>query len=276
MEPTRLNYEGIAFGVPFGIFVLLFMIMTFINRRANAFIMGVVLGIKLKSDENSSAQTINEESKDFSLNHHVQTFLYVDQGTTEHGKQKGLPCILRFFSDLLSSAILTVLLEIIFDDCILSYKTIQVGDWCPEYETDCFGYANGTRNAGPFRCTSGEMVNFSVTGRSVACFAWKYDEVGARDVLEAVGVTGGLLGIVACIVPLVFYLSFYKRVWRTSIICVILPLMVSGVFGVVSWYAQPQVVSLLTIITFSLLIFMTCGAWIWAIVKSFRIAEPKP
>ena len=100
-------------------------------------------------------------------------------------------------------------------------------------------------------------------------------DLSTRAVLEAVGVSGGLLGIISCVVPLVFYASYYRKKLRWfSMLCVVLPLMVIAAFIWVIYDAHPQKVSLLTILTFSLLIFMTCGAWIWAIIKSFKIAKP--
>jgi hypothetical protein len=54
-----------------------------------------------------------------------------------------------------------------------------------------------------------------------------------------------------------------------SIVCLMLPLGVIGVFIFVIIHTYPEKVSVLTIIAFSLLITMTVVGWIWAFSASY-------
>lgn len=278
MQATFSNYASIAYGVPFGIFAFLFMIMTIVNKRANAFIIDNVLGVKQKSNESSTTDIPSQKTPDsvsdknlsaWSLEKHVETFLYIEQPDTE--QTQALPCILRFFCDFFSAAILTVLLEIIFEKCILANTSLDVGDQCPDWSADCFGQQNGTGThaVGPFQCTKGQNATFPVTTR-LACFGWVYDDMTTDTVLNAIGVSGGLLGLIAGIVPLVYNVSYFrKQRWWISMICCLLPLSTIAAFCLVIWKTYPEAVTVLTIITFSLLITMTCGGWLWAVYQSW-------
>jgi hypothetical protein len=288
MASTFSYYAGFSYGVPFGMFALLFFIMSIINKRAHAFIVETVLGIKLKSIQSTdedSRQTVSDSKlnknkttkipqqqssdngrKIWSLEQHVDTFLYIEE---KPEAKEQLPCIVRFLCDIFSSAILSVLLEIIFEKCVLAYASIIIGDPCPDFNAECFGTSNGISNNGPFQCISGQNASFPVTSSHVNCYGWIYKDVTTDQVLDAIGVSGGLLGIVSCIVPLVYHLSYFKnRCWGISIFCAILPLLPIAAFILLIIWESPEVVSVVTIIAFSLVITMTCGGWIWAVYSS--------
>ncbi|UJR18456.1 hypothetical protein I4U23_005361 [Adineta vaga] len=246
MEPNYFYYAAIAYGVPFGIAALLFVILSILNRRAHAFIVENVLD----SEEEDS-----DENRDLE-------------------EQKGLPCIVRFFCDIFATAIITVLLEIIFEKCILAYKSILAGDPCPDFVAECFGTYNGINKYGPFQCKKGDNASFPVDPPRLACYGWVYNDMTTDQVLDAIGVSGGLLGLVSCIVPLVYYVSYFrKRWWWISFFCVIIPLTPIGVFIFLILWLYPQVLSVLTIIAFSLAITMTCGGWLWALSSSCAKTE---
>ncbi|UJR07071.1 hypothetical protein I4U23_011359 [Adineta vaga] len=257
---------AIAYGVPFGIAALLFVILSILNRRAHAFIVENVLGIKTKkSNKNPSQKSEDDKSKPWSLKQNVDTFLYIEQDSEEEDsdenkdleEQKGLPCIVRFFCDIFATAIITVLLEIIFEKCILANKSILAGDPCPDFAAECFGMYNGINKYGPFQCKKGDNASFPVDPPRLACYGWVYNDMTTDQVLDAIGVSGGLLGLVSCIVPLVYYVSYFrKRWWWISFFCL-----------------YPEVLSVLTIIAFSLAITMTCGGWLWALSSSCAKTE---
>jgi hypothetical protein len=260
MQPTYSNYVLFAYGTPFFIFAVLFVFMSIVNKRAHSFMIEVILGIKLKSNRK------NSRSMPIHLEERVDKFLYVEPDK----RKEALPCVLRFLCDLFSSGILAVLIEIIFEKCVLEDKLLVVGDPCPDFKADCFGTYNGTPNFGPFQCTPSQNSTFPVTSADVICYAWVYNDVSTWDVLETTGISAGLLGLIACIIPLVYYISYYKkRFWWMSIICLILPLGTIGVFIAVIIATYPQPVSVLTIITFSILIAMTSVGWIWAFFSSY-------
>ncbi|CAF1426036.1 unnamed protein product [Adineta steineri] len=169
------------------------------------------------------------------------------------------------------SAIVALLFEIIFVKCILSYVVLTIGDPCPDYNADCFGPANGSVPNGPYKCAKNQNASFPFSPSAhVACYGWRYNDVDAGDVIDAIGVSGGLLGIVAYIIPLVYRLTHYRnRYWWISFFWGIIPLSVIGVFIFVNFQVRPEVPTLLTIISFVLLLIMTCGGWIWAVYTSF-------
>ncbi|CAF1508429.1 unnamed protein product [Adineta steineri] len=221
------------------------------------------------------------QPKVWSLQQNTEMFLYIEQEHNEQEKDKqGLPCILRFLCDFFTSAILAILLEIIFSQCILSYESILANSACPDFDADCFGY-NGTLVSGPFLCTKNAIANFSETSPKLNCYGWVYKTITTNDALNSIGVSGGLLGLISCIVPLVFYLSYFrKKCWGISILCIILPACTIVAFILVSTLLiqAPERPSVLTVLTFSLFITMTSGGWGWAVYTSWsrRSKSPQP
>ncbi|CAF0834890.1 unnamed protein product [Adineta steineri] len=158
-------------------------------------------------------------------------------------------------------------------------EILTVGDQCPDYNADCFGQSNGSVPNGPYKCAKNQNASFPLIPSShVACYGWRYNDVDAGDVIDAIGVSGGLLGIVAYIIPLVYRLSHYRNgYWWISFFWGIIPLSAIGVFIFLFVHQSPEVPTLLTMLSFILLIVMTCGGWIWAVYTSYTDwSEPKP
>ncbi|CAF1474691.1 unnamed protein product [Adineta steineri] len=302
MSTSFYTYQTVAYAVPFSMFGVMFVIMSILNKRAHSYAVEHILGIKLKAPETdakkskkTSSETIqkpvvvisknennqNNPVKVWSLQQNTEMFLYIEQEHNEQEKDKqGLPCILRFLCDFFTSAILAILLEIIFSQCILSYESILANSACPDFDADCFGY-NGTLVSGPFLCTKNAIANFSETSPKLNCYGWVYKTITTNDALNSIGVSGGLLGLISCIVPLVFYLSYFrKKCWGISILCIILPACTIVAFILVSTLLiqAPERPSVLTILTFSLFITMTAGGWGWAVYTSWsrRLKSSQP
>jgi hypothetical protein len=313
MVSTYNNYVAFAYGIPFGMAAILFVLISIVNKRAHTFIIKIVLGIELKPDDKQSKDpspksSANESNKTkpaaiprqenvgdqgmgvdtivlthhtpkathtpsemWSLGKNVDTFLYIEQEESE--EKQALPWIVRFFCDLFTSAIISVLLEIIYEKCVLTDRGLIVGDPCPDFDADCFGVYNGDSHYGPIPCRNGQNITFPFTAIHVLCYGWVYDHMDTDQVLNAIGVSGGLLGIVTCIVPLVYYVSFFKKHRWMSICGIIWPLSTIIVFILIIIWTLPEAISVLTIITFSLLITMTCGGWLWAVYSSFSTPE---
>ncbi|CAF1435251.1 unnamed protein product [Adineta steineri] len=294
MSSSLAIYRGVAYGVPFGMGAIIFVIMSILNKRAHSYAVERILGIKLKSSKSktesletrssdgrstegpvmriTNENSQNNQVKVWSLKQNTETFLYIQQEDEVQKKEKekeGLPCILRFLCDIFTSAIITVLLEIIFLQCVLSYQSILDNSSCPDFDADCFGTYNGIQNFGPFNCTKNTIANFSVDPPRLSCYGWVYNTTTTLDVINAIGVSGGLLGLVSSIVPLVYYLSYFEKPFRVMSFFGLVPLgWTISTFTVFITHAF-QEVSVLTILTFSLLIVMTFGGWGWAVYTSW-------
>ncbi|CAF1429163.1 unnamed protein product [Adineta steineri] len=289
MSSSFAIYETLFWAVPFVMFAVIFLIMSILNKRAHSYAVEHVLGIKLKSsksktesletrssDDGSTERPVtivpnesinNNQVKVWSLQQHTETFLYIEQ-EDEVQKKEGLPCILRLLCDLFTSAILTILLEIIFLQCILSNQTVLTNSSCPDFDADCFSTYNGTL-LGPFSCTKNAIANFSTDSPTLDCFGWVYKTTSTIDVLNAIGVSGGLLGLVSSIVPLVYYLSYFEKPFRCMSWLGVIPLL--GVwagflcFIFITHPKQP----VLTVLTCLLLIGMIYVGWGWAFYKTW-------
>ncbi|CAF4400435.1 unnamed protein product, partial [Rotaria magnacalcarata] len=305
MQSTKSNYTAFTWGVPFGSFVVLFFVISAINRRTNWFLLGTILGIATKSMNNSKKASNweppkkngtdwrtqagkKEDQKNKSMQHLVtckqcqtdfavivekddadtpfEKYLYIEFEDDEVAVPE-LKCFIRFLSDLMVAAILAVFISIIFIKLILSNEIIRNGRKCPKYDADCFS-SDEKYDFSPYSCTDGQYINITGYNGLVWCVGWVYKDRSAQDVLDTLGTCGGLLGIVSCIVPLVYYLSYYKRCHLASCLCIILP--IGGVLGLalmlwVTWYDGP---SQLGITVVSVVIVMIAIGWCWALWRS--------
>lgn len=247
MTSTKTYYLSLAYGIPFGAFCLIFLLVTMIHKRVSWFVLHTVLGIDWsdKSDQNNDHSTDNKNiitkitnaSKDKTTQEDqqtggsnnstgkrmIKTYLYIDFDGDYEEDISPLRCIERFLSDILASAVLAIFVAIIFDSLILSSGRIMVGAKCPAYAADCFG-KNRSADVGPFSCDDNKYANFSVTSKTLWCVGWVYQNKNMNDVLDTLGTCGGLLGIISSIVPFVYYLSYYKRCfWLSCCCCILLP-----------------------------------------------------
>ena len=267
MVTIRDQYVAYGYGIPMGTFGLAFVILSIIHRRANWFILNTILGIdwegKNKDDDKKS-----EEKQAFNK------YLNVDISKDEGANVPPLWCIVRFVSDIIASAVIGIFASILLESLIIARVSIKVGEPCPDFDAECFGVKQ-YKSFGPFNCTIGGYTNFSVPSSTVQCIAWVYQRQSIHDVLEAIGTCGGLIGIIASIVPLVYYFSYYKKNLKLNLVCIILPLGPFVAGGVVFWYSQPEGPSNLTVITFAVVIAMSVIGWSWAFYRSYFSSESK-
>lgn len=268
MQLTKEGYFAFSYGVPFGAFALIFAFITVIHKRVDWFLLHTILGVDWNLRENDKTNSNQSKSSEIPIG----TYLYVNIGDDELEDISPLNCIIRFFSDVLASAILAVFVAIMFDSLIMSNQRLSVGTKCPSYSAECFG-TNGGTNVGPFNCSDGQYANFSVDSTTVWCAGWIYQDRTINDVLDTLGTCGGLLGIISSIVPFVYYLSYYKRNCYLSAVCIILPLLPVAALSFTIWFTLPEGPSQLTIVVFSVVIAMVFIGWCWAVYRSYSADE---
>ncbi|CAF2118434.1 unnamed protein product [Rotaria magnacalcarata] len=333
MEPTKSNYTALSYGVPFGSFAVLFILISIINRRSNWFILGLILGIdKAKDDSpkpphcvscgskltssakgdqskdlrdvdskhlgycatckktflpqvksNSNTTSLPESGTGMKCESEVnptvgerqveqneaslEKYLYIDLKEDENSVPD-LKCFIRVLSDVLTAAILAVFVSIIFENLILSNQTVKNGRKCPTFDADCFT-TRGNYDVLPYSCIDGNYVNVSNYNGYVWCVAWVHQDQTAKDVLDTLGICGGLLGIVACIVPLVYYLSYNKNHNWLTCLCIVIPLSGFGGLAWMLWYTWDDRPSQLAITAFAVAISMMTIGWLWAVWRAF-------
>jgi hypothetical protein len=101
---------------------------------------------------------------------------------------------------------------IIFQKLILSSSRITNTRECPNFTANCFVFQNQNDITphGPYTCKPGQIVNLSIQ-RSMWCYNWVYNNKEISDILEALGICGGLLGIISSIVPFLYHLFSYEK-----------------------------------------------------------------
>ncbi|CAF3770163.1 unnamed protein product [Rotaria sp. Silwood1] len=297
MEPTASNFIAISYAVPFSAFFIIFLFITMINRHSNWYILHSILGIDWKKDDKEKDETrlksehsghcvhcgksftatvkteankTSEDLNNFNDENKVSVYLYIDFDEGEKKNDFLLPCYIRLFSDLLASAILAIFVSIIFSSVILENTTLDKGDKCPDYNASCFATI-GTTHYGPYNCSKDNYANFSIDVDRFWCVGWVYKDKSAKDVLDTLGTCGGLLAIVASIVPLTYYLSYNRRKWwKISCLCIILPILPIAALGVALWLEWPRGISQLASTVFGVAIPMVVIGWCWGLHRSYK------
>ena len=121
---------------------------------------------------------------------------------------------------------------------------------------------------GPFNCTKSGSTNLPFTSKTWWCVGWVYKEKNVRDVLDTLGICGGLLGLISSVVPLVYYLSYYKKCACPLSVTWIVPCIPPSILGLVVWHTHPVGPSVLSIVTLSVFITMVFLGWSWAAWRS--------
>lgn len=288
------EYIGCSYGIPWSFFVVLLIYLGILsNYRAAYFIVDIVLGIRRipaevpdkpncpsTTDQQQSEETNNTKTTcctcsmskflcccrpfiNFRADHleYVSIFFYIKQDKKIKFDRK-----LRLISFFMTITILTVLLTFIYESCILSNATITIGDWCPDYEAQCFDELFMP----VFNCTPYQKVNFDTDSTYVWCFGWIYDQMTFHKVIDAVGVCGGLLGIISCTVPWTYHLSYNENKPWKAFCWIWVPCLPFGaaifitIFGGTRKWAPP---SMLTCYSLGILAGLTTGAW-WRAYRS--------
>jgi hypothetical protein len=65
------------------------------------------------------------------------------------------------------------------------------------------------------------MIGVLIFARNASylwCFGWVFDQLTAREVIDSIGVCGNLLGIISCVVPWTYHLSYYEdKPWKVFV-----------------------------------------------------------
>ena len=306
---TQLDYYYTFYWVGFGALGILFCAISNVNRHTNWFILRSILGIEeTKKDPpkpvvlcvncrnyipttgqsnineqisqhlkncndsnrmaNSSESGVDHSSEKKQETLNLEKYLFVELEDDENAGTQ-LKCFVRVFSDFLTSLILTVFVLIIYANLFLSLEFIESGKKCPKYDSDCF-IETGPNTNELYHCTEDHFINLTDYKGRLACFAWIYNVVTTEDVLNTLGTCGGLLGLISCIIPLVYYLSHYRRSCYLSCICFIIPAGTMAGFGVLIWRYWERGQSASSAITIILVIVLVITGWVWGFSSSFK------
>jgi hypothetical protein len=268
MPWSRVDYEALVFGEPFLFFVLAFAVLTIINKRANWLFLRNILGIGFPEGGGSEAEEKGDKNKS---SDGFNTYLFTDFEEKQRDESTRLSNIQRFLSDALASTILAIFFTIICNALIISAETVQADGKCPFSNAECFE-GNRSHSSSTFNCTKDGLTNLPSTSKTWWCVGWIYKDKGIKDVLDTLGICGGLLGLISSIVPLVYYISYYKNCVCSLSVTWIIPCIPPAVLGYVAWDTHPAGPSVLTLILLSVLITMVCVGWSWAARRS---CDPK-
>lgn len=282
---TYNEYIKYAYGVPVSFPILLAFMGMLFNYDSVYFVVDIVLGIgrvpkekpkianSLSTTDQQPSEKIDNTKKTyckrfmskfayyvgicipFQENRHenVSLYLHIERGEgMEFNKVRRISCC--------STAIyiLTILLTFIYESCILSNANIKVDEWCPDYEAECFDTQTKTL---VFNCSPYKKINPLTNSNYLWCVGWIFHQMTIRKVLDAIGVCGGLLGIISCTIPWMHKLAYYennpwKAVWWIWVAS--LPIgAINLVVGIPGWAAP----SLLTILCLSMFSSLLSGAW---------------
>ncbi len=197
------EYIAYSYGIPFGMFGIIFIFLSIIHRRANWFFLNTILGVDWEDKKDDTKKKNDKESEEKRT---ISTYLFIDLNVDEEASIPPLNCLIRLVSDILVSAILSIFTSILFESLIMTRKSIKTGDKCPDFDAECFGWTQG-QVLGPFNCTKNSYTNFSIESPAVQCIAWVYKNKDINDVLGAIGTCGS---IVTCRCR-----SFYTLVYTT-------------------------------------------------------------
>lgn len=264
MDPTRSNYYALSYSVPFLSIVVIFGFLSIINRRASTFVHRSILGVEVDEDDGVPSDKPN-----------IKTFLFVPVDDEAISNMQPLRLWIRLVTDLVCSLILAVFVTIIFQNLVLGFASVSEGGNCPTFTADCFpaGRSNQRTN---YTCEPGSKANFYSGATFYYCFGFIYSTANAKDVIDTIGICGGLMGVISSIVPLVFYLSRYKACLGLSFSFIVIPLTIIALMIAISRasFIGPEGLSTLAWIVFCLLLFMTLFGWIWGFVKSWQETKP--
>jgi hypothetical protein len=251
---------------PVGFFVAIAIMLRIMSENARIFIFSIILGIQYKSSSEPKGKTNNSNSAGQNKEY-LEKYLYVD-----NDEEKGLKFrrSLRLISYFLTTAILTVFLTVLFEGCVLSTKGIIVGTDCPDFDAHCFDTTDVFHTSGPFVCTPGEKADFNISVHYVWCVGLVIDRQEVNNVLEKIGTCGGLLGIISCVVPLVYYISYYESCPWKGWLWIWVPLSPFIALIIIGLYMRPAKPSMLTVISLSLVFCMALGGWIWAMFAAYK------
>jgi hypothetical protein len=176
MPHSRSAYEGLVYGIPFGFFRLMFVLLTLINKRVNWLLLRSILVIGFHDGDNPKPEKKSTEKKELG---DLNNYLYIDFEAEERDDSARLSCIQRFSGDVLASAILAIFFTIIYNALILSTVTVQANEKCPDFDAQCFG-GDGSQSGGPFNCTRDRPAGLPSSSKTWWCVGWVYKEKNVK------------------------------------------------------------------------------------------------
>lgn len=170
----------------------------------------------------------------------------------------------RFFIWVLTTFTITLLWIVMFDRLILPSRRVSLGESCPDFVADCFVFQSQTdvTPLGPFNCIPKGTASNHIEGMTV-CYGWVVTYQDMSDIIEVLGVCGGLLSIVGSIVPFVYYLSANENCFPCSILYGFIATAISG--GIIATCVYFKIsISFLTWFVLSLTAGLSLLASPWA------------
>jgi hypothetical protein len=274
------SYVLYGYGIPISMYLVICLLLWVMGYRARWYIVESIIGLSwISKDKDKTKVQPNEKT--------VEKFFYVE-GDDEI-ENKSFPENMHWRMKLLcffyTSAILGLFLAIIFEKCVLSYTVIHINQKCP-FNGDCF-----YKRTEHYTCQKDQTANFSSsTNGTLACFGWVIQDQDAEAFIDAIGITGGLLGIISSIVPTIYYISTSVK-WRRDrkiknsswndnssdhcskafvIIMMMLPILPAAMLIFIGIYTIPVAPSMTTILSFIIVFLMASTAWIWAVYTVFQ------
>lgn len=292
MAGSYFWYQFYSYMIPFFTFIVIYIILLSVGEKARWFIVKLVIGLdrntgKEESDNKPKLESTQKQSQNGKLAtqsqgssrtagtsdqyENVETVKQLfsveiaDELPQDNKNPLKLGFILKCLGFTVTVAILTIFMTIIFQTCVLSFEVIRSNKKC-SYDAECFSKTGFLDASGSYNCTKDEAIDIlNGTNSKLTCFAWVVTEQKTNEVLDTIGTCGGLLGIVSCIVPLVYYITKARKSCVWLIICILLPLAPTGALIGIIVYMQPDAPSMLTVFTLAIVIAMTLFAYLWAV-----------
>lgn len=249
-----LLYGVISYGAPPVFFGMILLFLVVVKKEARHFLFKQVIGTQyVRRNRNPAANEANDTVEK------IETIIYVEFDDAIEST-----CCRRTVSYALTTLILATLLTIIFEGCVLASVGVVIGDPCPEYPVECF-YGNYS-----FYCNPGDIAMSPSAAQEAWCFGWIFRYQTARDVIDVIGVSGGLLGIISCIIPLVYYISAYKDQPYKAFFWIWLPFLPLVALLVIQNYTGPMQISILAKICLIIVFCLGFVAWLWAFISMYK------
>lgn len=259
MDFDRSTVLGLSYGIPLAGFVVILSVLSVVNRNINAFILKSVLGIEFNAQNTVDSRTVKQ-------------YLFVSTEDQLMGRVPAMRCYARFFSDLLVSAIFSTFIAVIFRTLIIGFENVRHGEKCPDFNSICYPNDESESNS-PAICRQRTIANFSNKDTAYLCFALLYTDVNGIDVLETIGICGGLIGIISSIVPLTFHCSRHRKCLFQSFFCIILPLGAVAMLFATTLIDDDEVPTSVALMFSCLLIVLLTFGWVWAFRLSWNDAK---
>jgi len=209
---TYQDYKFANWFIPTALSIITSIILWILPKNSYLFVIDRVLGLQKCARELSKSDKSLNNIEEYPLIEKIEVDIYDKIIDLRRNRSH------RFFIWFLTSLTISILWTLMFQKLILSTSRINNTGECSDFTADCFLFQNqkDITPYGPYTCKSGQIVNLSIQG-SIWCYKWVYNNKGISDILETLGICGGLLSIISSIVPFLYHLFSNKKYFPCSI-----------------------------------------------------------